>query len=167
VQKLPATEACRRLASVLLKEETEIASTESRGTSEGAYLGLMRMTAQIAVVAGAVASAGLLLQASSRAPRLLLVLFELWVVSPFLALAWTNMVSKNWTVLTRATLYCMTLVLALGSLAIYGQLISPPANRPHAFVYIVVPPASWLILAITVPLAALISRRLSQGGARA
>ena len=65
---------------------------------------------------------------------------------------------------TRATLYCVTLLVTLGSLAIYGGLIARPAGSANAFMFVVVPPASWLLVAIVVPLAALISRRRSHYG---
>ena len=48
----------------------------------------------LAVVAGAVGSVGLMLRAGRSTPRLLLVLFVIWVLSPFVALAWANMVSS-------------------------------------------------------------------------
>ena len=58
----------------------------------GAFLGLLRGMALIAVVAGAVGSLGLMLRADQRTPRFLLVLFFFWVLSPFVALAWANVV---------------------------------------------------------------------------
>lgn len=117
--------------------------------------------ALIAVVAGAVGSVSLMLRADQRTPRFLLVLFLIWVLSPFVALAWANVVSKRWTVLTRAALYCVTLVITLGSLAFYGELVLPPPGSPRAFVFVAVPPVSWLLMTIVVSMAALISRRLS------
>ena len=143
----------------------EMTSNASWGRPDG-FLGLLRAVALIAVVAGAGGSLGLMLRAGRRTPRFLLVLFVVWVLSPFVALAWANMVSKRWSVPTRATLYCVTLVLALASLAIYGELVSPPPGSPRAFVFVAVPPASWLLMA-TVPIAALISRTLSHRGAGA
>jgi hypothetical protein len=137
----------------------EITGMASRGKHDGAFLGVLRAVALIAVVAGAGGSVGLMLRAGGRTPRLLLALFVIWVLSPFAALAWANMVSKRWSVPTRATLYCVTLVLTLGSLAIYGGLVLPPAGSARAFVFVAVPPASWLLMAIAVPLAAWISRR--------
>ena len=92
------------------------------------FLGLLRAVALIAVMAGAVGSIGLMLRAGQRTPRFLLVLFFIWVLSPFVALTWANVVSKRWPVLTRATLYGVTLVITLGSLAYYGKLILPPAG---------------------------------------
>ena len=139
-------------------------SIASPAMPEGGYLGRLRTVAQFAVVAGAVGSVGLTLRAGRRTPRLLLLLFVIWVLSPFVALAWANVVSKRWSVPTRATLYCVTLVLTLGSLAIYGDLLLPPAGTPRAFVFVVVPPVSWVLLTTVVPIAALISRRLSERG---
>ena len=87
--------------------------------------------------------------------------FTIWVLSPFVGLAWANIVSKRWSVLTCATLYGVTLVLALGSLAIYGDMVvvAPPGSA-NAFKFVVVAPGSWLIMAIVVPMAALVSGRL-------
>lgn len=145
----------------------ETTSDASRGSSSSEFLGLLRAVALIAVVAGAVGSVGLMLRAGRSTPRLLLVLFVIWVLSPFAALAWANMVSKGWSPLTRATLYCVTLVLTLGSLAIYGDVVVvAPAGSANAFRFVVVPPSSWLLITIVVPIAALISRRLSNRGAR-
>lgn len=140
----------------------EIPSEASRERPDGGILGLLRAVALVAVVAGAVGSFGLMLRAGQRTPRLLLVLFTIWVLSPFVGLAWANIVSKRWSVLTRATLYCVTLVLTLGSLAIYGDVVvvAPPGS-PNAFKFVVVAPGSWLIMAIVVPMAALVSRRVS------
>ncbi len=114
--------------------------------------------------AGALGSLGFMLRAGRRTPRFLLVLFVIWVLSPFVALAWASMVSKRWSILAQTTLYCVTLVLTLGSLAIYGGLVVPPAGSPAAFVFVLVPPVSWVLLTV-VPIAALISRRLAQRGA--
>jgi hypothetical protein len=145
----------------------KITAIASQGRHDSRFLGVLRAVALIAVVAGAVGSIGLMLRAGRRTPRLLLVFFVIWVLSPFVALAWTNRVSTRWSVPTRATLYYVTLVLTLGSLAIYGNLVLPPAASPRAFVFVVVPPVSWLLMAIVVPMAALISRRRSHRGAGA
>jgi len=139
------------------------ASTASRGRPDGGFLGVLRAVAVIAVVAGAGGSVGLLLSAGRRTPLFLLVLFVGWVLSPFLALGWAHKVSKRWSALTRATLYWVTVVLALGSLAIYyWDPVLRPAGSARAFLFVLVPPASWLLMAIAVPMAALIARRRSR-----
>ena len=77
-----------------------------------------------------------------------------------MALVWANLVSKRWPVLTRATLYSLMLVLTLASLAAYGVDALRPPKAQAAFVFVVVPPASWLLIAIVVTIAALVSDRL-------
>ncbi len=140
-------------------------SKVSRGKLEGGFLGLLRAAALIAVLTGAGGSAGLMLHAGRHNnSRILLVLFALWVLSPFMALVWANVVSKHWPVLTRATLYGVMLVLTLASLAIYGDVALGPPRAKTASVFVVVPPASWLLIAIVVPIAAFISGRLSRRG---
>lgn len=133
---------------------------------DGGFLGFLRAVALIAVGAGAVGSVGLMLRADQSTPRFLLVVFFIWVLSPFVALAWANVVSKRWPVLIRAALYAATIVVTLGSLA-YGKLVLPPAGSSRAFVFVAVPPASWLLMTIVVSMAALISRRRSYRGAGA
>jgi len=144
----------------------EITSEASRGRPDGGFLGLLRVVSLVAVVAGAVGSVGLMLRAGQRTPRFLLVLFTIWVLSPFVALLWANILSKRWSVVTRATLYCVTLVVTLGSLAIYGELVvlRPPGSA-NAFLFVIVPPATWVFMTIVVPTIALISGRLSRRGA--
>lgn len=125
----------------------------------GGFLGRLRSVALIAAVAGAVGSVGLTLRAGRNTPRFLLVLFVVWVLSPFVALAWANVSSPRWSGLTRTTLYGVTLVVTLGSLAIYGGLVQRPAGSANAFMFVVTPPVAWVLIMIAVPLAALISRR--------
>ena len=138
------------------------APSASRGTPDTAALGLLRVVAGIAVVAGAVASLAFMLRAGQHTPRFLLVLFIIWMLSPFAALAWANMVSKSWALLTRATLYVVTLVVTLGTLAIYGAVVSlKPAGSPNAFLWVIGPPTSCVVITMVVSIAALMSRRPS------
>jgi hypothetical protein len=147
----------------------EITSKVSRARPESGFFGLLRAAALIAVLLGAVGSVGLMLYVGRRNDsRILLVLFALWVLSPFMVLVLANVVfAKRWSVLTRAALYTVMLVLTLGSLALYGDVAFGPPRAKTAFVFVVVPPASWLLIAIVVPIAALISGRVSRQGAHA
>jgi len=126
------------------------------------FLGPLRTVATIAVVAGAGGSTGLMLRVGHRNRSLiLLALFGIWVLSPFIALVLASVVSKRWPVITRAALYSVMLVLTLGSLAIYADVAFGPPRAKPAFVFLVVPLASWLLIAIVVPVAAFVSRRLA------
>ena len=130
----------------------------SRAIPEGRSYGILIGAARIALVVGAVGSVALMLRSGRNTPRFLLVLFVAWVLSPFVALAWANMVSKRWSVLTRTTLYWVTIVITLTALAVYSGLILPPAGSPPAFIFVAVPPASWFLITAVVLTAALVSR---------
>jgi dienelactone hydrolase len=124
---------------------------------------LLSGAALLLPVAGAVGSVGLMLRAGQRnESRILLALFAIWVLSPFVALVLANMISKRWSVLTRATLYGVMLILTVGSLAIYGNMVSTPPGSKLAVPFLVVPMGSWLLITIVTPIAALLSRRLSR-----
>jgi hypothetical protein len=120
---------------------------------------LFRTVALIAVVAGAVASEFFVIRTGGRSQPLLSVLFVIWILLPFVALVWANVVSKNWPAPVRISLYCTTLLIALGSLAFYGRVILPRAGSPRAFVFVMGPLASWVLMLIVVPTAAAISRK--------
>ena len=143
-------------------------TSASRGRPNSGLMGRLRAVSLVAVVAGAVGSLGFMFRAGQRTPRFLLVLFTIWVVTPFVALLWANIVSKRWSVVTRATLYGVTLVVALGSLALYGGLVDlRPKGASNAFLFVLVPPVSCVLVAIVVSMAAAISGRLSRRGAGA
>jgi hypothetical protein len=137
----------------------------SAGRREGGCLGVLRAAGLIAAVIGALGSVGLTIYAGRRNPsRLLLWLFVIWVLSPYAVLAAAEMISKHWTPLTRATLYGVMLVVVAASLPIYGIVaLGAPRARP-ASVFLVVPPTSWVVIAVVVPIAARISGRVSGRG---
>jgi len=135
----------------------------SAGKPESSFLRLLRPAAFIAVIIGAGGSVGLMFREGQHSPRLLLVFFTIWVLSPFAILLWANLVSKRWSVTTRATTYGVTLAVALGSLAVYSRLIDlKPAGSANAFLFVIVPPVSWVFITVVISIAALISSRLSR-----
>lgn len=84
----------------------ETTSKVSRGRPQGGFLGLLRIAALIAAPAGAAGSAGWMLRAGHRSDsRILLAVFGIWVLSPFMALVLASVVSKRWPVLTRVSLH--------------------------------------------------------------
>src|SRR5260370_41795226 len=117
---------------------------KSPTTTYSGLLRLIRAAALVAVLAGAVGSVGLTLYAGRRNDsRILIVLFALWVLSPFVALVSASVASKRWLALTRATLYSAALIVTLSSLVIYGVVALGPPRGKTACVFVVVPPASW------------------------
>lgn len=136
-------------------------SNESRGRAEDGRFGVLRPVGLIAALAGAVGSMGFMLHASQHPPRILLVLFVIWVLAPFVALVLAAVVSNRWLVQMRGTLYRLMLVVSLGSLAIYGENALRPLTAKAAPVFVAVPAASWLIIAVAIGIAAPMSRRRS------
>src|SRR2546423_10095486 len=85
----------------------------------GALTGL-RFTALIALVTGAAGSLGLWIHAAKHPPPLLVVLFVVWVLSPFVILGIGHVVAKRWAPSTQAALYWVTLLVTVASIAIYA-----------------------------------------------
>jgi hypothetical protein len=137
---------------------SSVTPTLKNEKSDRGMTDVFRAVALIAVVAGTVASEILVIRARGRTQHLLSAIFVIWILLPYAALAWANVVSKRWTAPVRISLYCMTLLIVLGSLAFYGRLISPPAGSPHAFVFVMGPLASWALMLI-VPIAAAVFRK--------
>jgi hypothetical protein len=146
----------------------ESRSAASRGRPGAGLLGLLRPVALVTVVAGAAGSVALMLRVGHRNDsRILLGLFTIWVLSPFVALVLADIISTRWSVLTRTTLHSVMLILTLGSLAIYGDVaLGPPRSKP-AFMFLAVPLGSWLLMAVAVPIAAFVSGWRSRRGAGA
>src|ERR1700676_421155 len=107
---------------------------------------IMGVVAPVAVVAGAVSSGGLMYRADQfNNSWLLFTLFAFFVLSPFVILILTHIVSKRWSVLTRATLHGVMLILSVSSLAIYGNAAWKPQDAT-ATPFLLVPVAAWLLL---------------------
>jgi phosphate/sulfate permease len=122
----------------------------------------LRTLALIMVVTGGIVSLGLTLHAGRNNHSVLLVLlFLIWVSSPFLGLLVADLVSKRWRGLTRKTLYILMFVLTFGSLISYSGVLSPPGTKP-AFVFLIVPLISWIFIAIVIPTSAMLARKQAQ-----
>jgi hypothetical protein len=107
----------------------------------------LRSTAAGAALIGAVCSLALMLQVGrGQKSILLLILFTGWVLSPFVAIAAANFRSNRWP--RPGALHRTTLVVTLASIAIYSYAaFGPPIAKP-AFIFLMVPLSSWLLLAI-------------------
>jgi hypothetical protein len=123
-------------------------------------VGLLRAAGPIVALVGAVGSLGLMLYAGRhQSSGILLLLFAVRVVSPFLAAMLTNIVSGRLPVFTRATLDVTMLVITLGSLVTYGDVAFGHTRAKIGFVFLMVPLTSWLLIAVVVAIAAIVSRR--------
>src|SRR5579859_6023940 len=97
-----------------IQGRSEMTSKVPEEWPEAGFLGLLRTAALIAALAGAGGSFGLMIRVGHRNHSgLLLALFAIWVLSPFVALVAATVRSKRWSVLARAALCCVTLALTL------------------------------------------------------
>jgi hypothetical protein len=109
---------------------------------------LIQTISLVIVLVGVVASLGLVLyNGRNNKSVLLIALFVGWVLSPFIALLITHKVSKRWTDFARKILYSLMLVIPISSLLGYSGVLSP-AGTKTAFVFLVVPLISWVLIAI-------------------
>jgi hypothetical protein len=122
-------------------------------------LGRLRSAALTVMAAGAVGALGFLLYSGRSSPRVLMVIMSAWVLAPFVALVLIDAISTRWPALNSNALYIVMMAVTLCSLAAYFDDLVRPHNRPAAAVFVFVPAASWAVIAIVVPLAALVSRR--------
>lgn len=126
-------------------------------------LTLLRTIAITMVLVGALGSLAWTLHAGHKNNSVLLVvLFGSWVLSPFIAFLVANKISMHWNVITRMTLYYIMIALPLISLVSYSGAISPPGMKP-AFIFLIVPLISWLILGIFVLIVISQSRKKEKG----
>ena len=119
-----------------------------------------RIAALIALLAGVAGSVAFMLRAGRRTPTFLLIVMVAWVLAPLAALAWGTAVSRRWSVPIRWTLCALSLALPAASVAIYGDVFDvAPQGSANAFRFVMTPAVSWLLIAIAVATAAVISRK--------
>lgn len=113
-------------------------------------LSLLRTVALVVVLVGVAGSLSLVLY-NGRANKsvLLIALFVTWVLSPFITLLIADKVSKRWTDSARKALYVLMLALTIVSLLCYSGVIRPAGTKP-AFVFLVVPLISWLLIVMLI-----------------
>jgi uncharacterized membrane-anchored protein len=118
----------------------------------------LRLTALVALVLGAAGSIGLWIRAAQHPPPLLIVLFVIWVLSPFVVLWIGHVMAKRWAPNNQTALYWVTLLVTVASILIYADDAVSHRTAHPAAVYVVVPPASWIASAIAIGLGARIAR---------
>ena len=120
-----------------------------------------RAAVRSAAVLGAIGSIGLMLWVGRRNPSwLLLAMFAAWVTAPFALLLWAETrLADRWPGPTRFTLRVLMIAISLGTLSAYASVPLRPNVAQPAFLFLVVPPASLVIAAVCLGLAALIAAR--------
>jgi hypothetical protein len=125
----------------------------AKNTSDNNFVKIIIL---IAVLLAAAGSLVLMFNASRNQSSILLItLFTIWVLSPFIGLLVVNRISKRWSTLSRVTFYWLTVVLTVGSLIVYSGIFNPPGTKA-GFIFLVVPFTSWVLVGTVI----LITRKI-------
>jgi hypothetical protein len=109
----------------------------------------LRGVALTAALSGAVGSLACMFHAARHQNSyLLLLLFTVWVLSPFAATIWAHTMARRWSPGRQLALYTLMLALTVGSVAVYAAVALGRAQFKVGFVFLVAPFASWVILAV-------------------
>jgi hypothetical protein len=120
---------------------------------------MLRVAALTVTVLGALSSVALMLYVGRRNPSiLLLAMFVVWVLGPYVVMLRAYVMASGWPALTRTTLYALMLMIPIGTNTIYGDVASRPHAQP-AFYFLVIPVASLLLLGSALLIAWFVSRR--------
>jgi hypothetical protein len=129
------------------------------GRTRIALLNKLRPAAQVTTLAAGVGSVALVWWVGRGNPSLLLMaLFTLWVLSPFVALI---IADRLWhrLALSRATLLCLMLIVDIASVSAYLDVATRPPRTTPASVFVIIPLVSWGMITIVVSVSAFISHR--------
>jgi hypothetical protein len=125
----------------------------------------IRALAIAILIAGAAASAGMVYYMGRNNKSVLLILiFVAWVLGPFVALIGAHVISKRLPVRMRVTLPYHSFFITFASVVAYSGILLPQGTKP-AFIFIVMPVFSWVVMIITFFLAASRSKKVSQKNA--
>jgi hypothetical protein len=107
---------------------------------------MFRKIAMGTAIAGALGSLFLTLTAGQNNKSVILVLlFCLWVLSPFTAMIAATTASKGRTSLTRQSLYISIILITVFSIIGYSGILKIPGAK-HAFIFLALPFLSWLVI---------------------
>jgi uncharacterized membrane protein YeiB len=94
----------------------------------------LRKAGLLAIMIGGVGSVAVTLYTGGRNPSVILMaLFAIWVLLPFVALAAAAVMSAPWSALTRTALSAPMLVTTIDTLAIYGYVAFGLRGRSRHF----------------------------------
>lgn len=123
------------------------------------------MASRVVLIAGAVGSVGLMLFAGRSNTHVLITIgFVFWVLAPFALLALAERKSADWAPATRATLHTLTVLIAVGSLAVYAYRAAVPPRSTGAFLFVIVPPVSVILVLVALAIASVMSRPSQESG---
>jgi hypothetical protein len=127
---------------------------------------MLNVISKVATVVSAVGSVALLLYMGRRNKSIvLMVLFSIWVLAPFVeSLLLNTLIAKRGSAIARTALHVAMLILAVASLALYADtVLRPPVSQP-VFRFVLLPVVSCVLIIIVVVTAAFVSRLIHGRG---
>jgi len=107
---------------------------------------ILRATALTTLFVGTIGSLYFMLNVGSNQKSIILViLFTVWVLSPFVGLFVATQLTKRRTGKINSRYYLTMIVLSIVSLIAYSGILTPTQTKP-AFTFLVVPFLSWLFI---------------------
>jgi hypothetical protein len=111
---------------------------------------LLKAIALTIILIGAVCSLILMFHAGrNNKSVILMTVFAIWVLSPFVGFLIANRISKPWPILSRLTFYWLTIILTIASLVVYSGVLNPPGTKA-GFIFLVIPATSWALMLIVI-----------------
>jgi ACR3 family arsenite efflux pump ArsB len=111
--------------------------------------GPLRNAALSALVVGAAGSIIAVLYVGRKNQSFFLItLFAAWVLSPFVALAMADVLSRTRLMLKGARLHFLMLMVTSASLTTYGYVALGPQRGQRAFAFLIVPLGSWVLIGL-------------------
>ena len=118
--------------------------------------GYQRETVLVILSIGALLSLTKTFQAGRNNSSILLVtLFLIWVLSPFVTLFIANLKATKKPFRIQMIIYIISVVITLGSVMAYTGLWTAPGSK-KAFVFLITPFLSWLLMIISFILVSLV-----------
>ena len=128
--------------------------SRSKSSSEHA----LRSAGLGALWAGAVATIVLMLYAGGpNRPLVLVPLFAVWDISPYVMLWFLHRLSARWAPTPRTVLYYVMIAVTIGSVGYYLYDLAHPRPAQAAFPYVIVPPVSWLFVGTVLGIAGFVA----------
>jgi hypothetical protein len=111
-------------------------------------LDMLRIISLVIVTAASLASLIFTIRAGHRNKSVILILlFAIWVLSPFVTMAVAGVASVCWSNINRVRLYILMTLMSLISLGAYSGVLSPHGTKT-AFVFLIGPFLSWVTLTV-------------------
>jgi len=116
---------------------------------------VLRTSAFTAAVVATLISTGLMLRACRfNASGIALALIAVWILSPMAALVCADVVARRRPIFGQATVYRLMLIVASGSVIVYGIDAFVPLSPRAGFPYALVPLVSWMLIVVVLAIAA-------------